>query len=243
MIFVEDTNLPTRQKRPVRRPAVDSIEVGRLLEAAMRSGMSQRRLEIAVHAAQVLSRSEFEVVEELLALTTAGISTERRTAFCQGLVRALESLLQDAESEDPLAGVDQPLEPLEALETLCHATEESRSVREQLLRDSISVAEAAELTGRSRQVLERQRRSGRLLALRRRNQWRYPRWQFDPDASGGVVSGLTEVLESLGLSPVGTAYWLSQPREELGGKSPIVLLHQRRTEPVLALAREHGQML
>lgn len=234
--------MTTRQNPRVPRRSTDLSEAGRLLEAAVRSGISQRRLEIAVHAAQVLSQAEFEVVEELLTLTTAGISPERRSALCQGLVQALESL-QEAESTDPLAEVDDPLDSREALETLYHSTKESRAVREQLLQDSISVAEAAELTGRSRQALERQRRSGRLLALRRRNQWRYPRWQFDPDMPGGVVPGLAEILKALGLSPVGAAFWLSQPREELDGQPPVVLLHQRRTEPVLALAREQGHML
>lgn len=233
--------MTTHQNHPVPRRSTDLSESGRLLEAAVRSGISQRRLEIAVHAAQVLSRAEFEVVEGLLALTTAGVAPERRSALCQGLVHAIESL-QEAESEDPLAQVDDPLDPREALEALYHSTEESRAVREQLLRDSISVAEAAELTGRSRQALERQRRAGRLLALRRRNQWRYPRWQFDPDIPGGVLSGLSEIVESLGLSPVGAAYWLSQPREELDDKPPFVLLHQRRTDQVLALAREQGHM-
>ncbi len=158
------------------------------------------------------------------------------------MVKALETL-SEAEGRDPLSGVDDPLEPQEALESLYKAAEESNNVRESIQRDSISVAEAAELTDRSRQALERQRRAGRLLALRRRNQWRYPRWQFDADTPGGVVPGVAEVVESLGLSPVGTAFWLSQPREELSGKAPIALLHQRRANRVLELARAQGTML
>lgn len=199
-------------------------------------------MEIAVHAAQELTGAELGVVEGLLALGAAGLSQRRRRALSLGLVKALETL-SEAEGRDPLAGVDEPLEPQEALETLYKAAEESRNARETILRDSISVAEAAELTGRSRQALERQRRLGRLLALRRRNQWRYPRWQFDPDAPGGVVPGLAQVLEYLGLSTAGTAFWLSQPREELGGQAPIALLHQRRAKPVLELARAQGTML
>ena len=105
------------QSHPAPRRTADLSEAGGLLEAAVRSGISQRRLEIAVHAARVLSRAEFEVVEELLALTTAGIPPERRSVLCHGLVQALESL-QEAESEDPLARVDDLLEPREALETL-----------------------------------------------------------------------------------------------------------------------------
>jgi hypothetical protein len=75
------------------------------------------------------------------------------------------------------------------------------------------------------------------------NQWRYPRWQFDVDAPGGVVPGLAEVLPLLGLSPTGAAFWLSQPHSELGGKAPVALLHRRRPAPVLELAKEHGLMI
>lgn len=219
-----------------------STEAGFLREASSRLGVSRRRMEIAVHAAQLLTQAEFGVVEELLALGAAGLSQQRRRALSLGLIQALETLAQ-AEGRDPLAGVDDPLPPEEALATLYETAEESRSLREQLLGESISVGEAAELTGRSRQALERQRRNGGLLALRRRNQWRYPRWQFDPDAPRGVVPGLAEVLRYLGLSPAGTAFWLRQPRDELGGKAPIALLHRRQMEPVLDLARAHGTML
>ncbi|MEE8524502.1 MAG: helix-turn-helix domain-containing protein [Thermoanaerobaculia bacterium] len=139
--------------------------------------------------------------------------------------------------------MDEPFEPLDAFRALYGAAEDSQGIRRQILRESIRVAEAAELTGRSRQALERQRRQGRLLALRRSNQWLYPRWQFDADAPGGVVSGLAEVLPLLGLSPTGAAFWLSQPRPELDGRAPVELLHQRRTDPVLALAKEQGLMI
>ena len=229
-------------KNPESASAATSTEAGFLREASSRLGVSRRRMGIAIHAAQVLTQAEFGVVEELLALGAAGLSQQRRTALSLGLVQAIETLSQ-AEGRDPLAGVDDPLTPQEALATLYQAGEESQSIREQILHESISVGEAAALTGRSRQALERQRRAGRLLALRRRNQWRYPRWQFDPDAPRGVVPGLAEVQQSLGLSPAGTVFWLRQPRDELGGKAPIVLLHRRQAKPVLDLAREQGTML
>ncbi len=233
--------MKTPESLPAARGVSASTEAAFLREASTRLGVSRRRMEIAIQAAQVLTRAEFGVVEELLALGAAGLSQQRRTALSLGLAQALETLSQ-ADGRDPLAGVDDPLAPEEAIATLCEAGEESRIARQQILSESISVGEAAELTGRSRQALERQRRAGRLLALRRRNQWRYPRWQFDPDAPGGVVPGVAEVLQCLGLSPAGTAFWLRQPRDELGGKAPIAVLHQRRAEAVLELAREHGTM-
>ncbi len=213
-----------------------------LVEAAPRLGVSRRRLEIAVQAARVMTRPELEIVQKLLTLTLTKVPTKSRSNFFQGLSETLESLRQIRE-RDPLAEVDSPLEPLDAFQALHGATEDSQDIRRQILEDSISVAEAAELTGRSRQALERQRRQGRLLALRVGNRWQYPRWQFDVDAPGGVVPGLAEVLPLLGLSPTGSAFWLSQSRPELDGKAPVTLLHQRRAEPVLRLAKEQGLMV
>ena len=69
------------------------------------------------------------------------------------------------------------------------------------------------------------------------------RWQFDADAPGGAVPGLAEVLPLLALSPTGAAFWLSQPRPELDGRSPVELLHQRQPDVVLKLAKQHGLMI
>jgi hypothetical protein len=142
---------------------------------------------------------------------------------------------------DPLAGVDEPMDAAEAARELALTEREIESNRQILLKDSVSVAEAALLTGSSRQALERLRRAGSLIALRSGNQWRYPRWQFDPDAPGGVVPGLDKVLEFLGLSSAGAAFWLLEPSERLGA-APIDLLRCHRTEPVIQLAHEQGYM-
>lgn len=140
---------------------------------------------------------------------------------------------------DPLALVDEPLDTAGA-ESVALGEMEALATREGILRDCISVADAACRIGRSRQALERLRRAGRLLALRVGSQWRYPLWQFEPDAPGGVTPGLEEVLQQLSLSPVGAAFWLLHPAERLGGRPPIELLRRRRLEPVLELAREQS---
>jgi hypothetical protein len=119
---------------------------------------------------------------------------------------------------------------------------ESQSAREGILRDSIDVAEASKRTSRSRQSIERLRRAGRLLGLRVGAQWRYPQWQFSPDAAGGVVPGLDEVLRALALSPTGSAFWLLKPAERLGGHPPIELLRRFQPDPVAELAREQSYL-
>ena len=107
---------------------------------------------------------------------------KKRSSLSRGIVSAIKAV-QRAES-DPFAEVDDPMSTSEAVEALLEAEGEIQSNREILLKDSVSSAEAATLIGRSRQSVERLRRDGRFLALRVGSQWRYPRWQFEPDAPG-----------------------------------------------------------
>lgn len=139
---------------------------------------------------------------------------------------------------DPLAALDDPLDPAGATESIALAEVESQALRETVLKDCIDAAEAGRLTGRSRQALERLRRDGRLLALRVGSRWRYPQWQLDPDAPGGIVPGIADVLRELSLSPTAAAFWLLQPSEALSGHPPIQWLRRHRPEPVIELARQ-----
>ncbi|MFL6194170.1 MAG: helix-turn-helix domain-containing protein [Thermoanaerobaculia bacterium] len=164
----------------------------------------------------------------------------KRSSLSRGIVSAIRTV-QDS-TNDPLAEVDDPISAAEAAEELALAESEAQAYREVLLKDAVSASEAATLTGRSRQSIERLRRADRLLALRTGNQWRYPKWQFEPDAAGGILPGMEEVLRNLHLSPAGAALWLLQPAERIGGLPPIELLRRHRPEPVIQLAREQSLM-
>jgi excisionase family DNA binding protein len=224
------------------RPAVKSTDTGAfadfIREASIRLGIPQERLQTGMRASRDLSNDEFQVVVSLLDFARTGASPEKRSSISHGIVSAIRAV-QDA-SSDPLAEVDDPMSTAEAVEALLWAEGEGGLNRQTLLKDSISAAEAAELTGRSRQILERLRRDGRLLALRTGSQWRYPRWQFEPDAPGGILPGLEDVVRSLHLSPGGAAFWLLKPAERLGGVPPIELLRRHRPGPVIELAREQS---
>jgi hypothetical protein len=145
--------------------------------------------------------------------------------------------------EDPLACVDEAAE-MEILQSHIEAEIESEMRREKILAMCIPVEEAEGLAKRSRQRLEELRDKGRLIALRVRNRWMYPRWQFDPDFPGGVVPGLEEVLKHLQLSPSGAALWLTEPYEALGDRRPIDLLRAGKHErnEVIDLALQQGHM-
>lgn len=210
-----------------------------LREASIHLGISQDRLRPAVRASQALSSAELEVVASLVDFAQTGAPMKKRSAVSRGIVRAIRTI-QEAK-DDPLAEVDEPMDVAESAEELVLAEVEIQANRESILKDCVSAGAAAELIGRSRQAIERLRRMESLLALRSGNQWRYPRWQFEPDAPGGVLPGLGEVLQSLHLSPAGAAFWLLRRSDRIGA-SPLDLLRRHRPEPVIQLAREQSYM-
>jgi excisionase family DNA binding protein len=225
------------------RPAMKLTETGAVADfirdASVRLGISQERLKMAVSASQSFSQDELKVVGSLLDFAHTGASLKKRSSLSRGIVSAIQAV-QKAGDDDPLAEVDDPMSPAEAVEALLWAESEAQAQRKTLLKDSLSVAEAATLIGRSRQSIERLRREGRLLALRVGNQWRYPSWQFEPDSPGGVLPGMESVLRNLHLSPGGAAFWLLKPSERLEGLPPIELLRRNRSEAVIQLAFEQS---
>ena len=203
------------------------------------SAVPRTRFPAMVQAANEFSPEEFEVLERLLELKTAGLTLERRRALSRGFSKALQ-WLAEAGASDALAGVDEPMDRLEADRGVFAAEAQASVERAALLNDCISAAEAGKLVHRSRQSIENLRRQDRVLALRARNKWLYPAWQFDPDASGGVVRGLSEVMRRLHLSPSGVALWLTLPSPQLRNRRPIELLRRNQVAPVVRLAEEQG---
>lgn len=228
--------------RPAVKPTDTAAFADFIREASIRFGIPQGRLKTAVKVSQELSREELEVVTSL-AEYGRSTSMRRRSALSRGIKSAIETFPKtEEEDEDPLAEVDDPMSPEEGAAAVALAEAKSQINRQRILKGALSAAEAAKLIGRSRQTLERLRRDGRLLALREGNQWRYPPWQFEPDAPGGVLPGLEEILRNLHLSPAGAAFWLLKPAERLGGVPPIELLRQHRPESAIQLAWDHGWM-
>jgi hypothetical protein len=166
---------------------------------------------------------------------------ERGVGFWGMAVGKVTDILKDTPS-DPWDEVDKPLSAAEAADALAFAEAESEKFRQSLLRESVDAAEASRRIGCSRQDLERLRRDGHLIALQDGSEWCFPLWQFEPNAPNGILPGLGEVLRHLFLSPVGAAFWLLQPSEQLGGRPPLELLRRHQTETVVRLAKEQGYM-
>lgn len=209
-----------------------------LSEVAARFGVPRGRLAVAVEAAERLSPEEFALLQELLLLQTLGL--ERRRAMAEGLREAMEQCRTS--HSDPLQDVDDPLDDREAAVALFWSDVEARANRTRLLRACVSAQEAGRLMGRSRQAVEKQRRSGRMVALRSGRQWRYPVWQLDADEPHGLVPGVVEVMERLPLSPAGVALWLTSANPELDGETPIQVLRNRQTDRVVRLAEQQGYL-
>lgn len=207
-------------------------------ELAARYDVPPRRMESAMLFATELVPEEVELMS---ALRRVGARDER-AQLAKGMLSTLEELRAEDPEEDPLAEVDDPITPAEKAAALAWVEQTSRERRRRVLRDCVDAQKAGELTGRSRQSVERLRRDGRVLALRVGRQWRYPVWQFDPDARAGVVPHLSEVVDLLFLSPQGAALWLLEPKEELDGRAPVEYLRARKAEPVIELATAYGYM-
>jgi hypothetical protein len=114
--------------------------------------------------------------------------------------------------------------------------------RRELLEDAITAPDAARLIGaRSRQAPHDRRRAGRLLAVLEAGSWRFPLWQFDPEREAGTVAGLDEVLAAMsGLDHYSQLLWLSAPKPELDGRTPIELLRSGESRLVRDLALGAG---
>ena len=205
--------------------------VGRRVDAS--------QIRTMANVARTQDREVLDFVERFL--TVVRVKSVRRGAIVAGLTEAMK-VVSETPSEDPLGAVDDPMRGTEASEVVAVAAGQEAEVRGALLRATLAAADAARLTRRSRQSLERFRRAGHVVALREGNQWRYPRWQFDPDAPGGIVPGLRQVLGALRLSPAGAAYWLSRRHPRLRA-APIRLLRSGRVDDVVAVARAVGERI
>jgi hypothetical protein len=106
---------------------------------------------------------------------------------------------------------------------------------------AFNVAQVAELLGITRQAVDKRRREGKLLAVPRGSDFRYPAAQF---ADGEAVAGLREVLAAIGLrGRWGILNFLTAADDELDGATPLEWLrhHPDQLQPVLRLARAQGE--
>lgn len=119
-----------------------------------------------------------------------------------------------------------------------------RAAREQLLQAEGGAAtseELGQLLGITRQAVDKRRKAGRLLALRARGDWLYPRWQV---AQGQLLTGLERVLEALAAleaDPWAMLIFFLNTDTETEGQTPLAALRAGQLEAALRAAGMYGE--
>jgi hypothetical protein len=145
------------------------------------------------------------------------------------LLRALSSkeLLDDLEAAEPLAPAF-----IRGIEASRRLIDENGG--------ALTAIQAAEIVGISRQMVDRRRSAGKLLAVTTgRHGYRYPVWQFD---DSGVLPGLEDVLKVLAHEDewMQVAFFVSRnPRLE--DRTPIDALKAGELDAVLDAAAVYGE--
>jgi hypothetical protein len=112
--------------------------------------------------------------------------------------------------------------------------------RRQLLDQSFSASQVAQLLGTSRQTPHDRASSQTLLAIKENGKLCFPAWQFDPAGPDGVINGLPAVLKALEMSDYGKLNWLTRANPYLEGITPIQALKAGQKELILNEASTAG---
>ena len=97
------------------------------------------------------------------------------------------------------------------------ALERSRIEFEILVRESLTLNEAAKVLGVSTGRLRQRLLKRTLYGMKERSTWRLPRFQFDPHKKGTLVRGIDKVLPHLrpDAHPLAIEKWFSTPHPDL----------------------------
>ncbi len=145
------------------------------------------------------------------------------------LLRALSSteLLDDLSAAEPLAPA------------FIRGIEASRRLIDEH-GGALTAVQIAGILGISRQMVERRRRTGKLLAVSTgRHGYRYPVWQFD---ESGVLPGLEDVLRVLAPHDewMQVAFFVSRS-QRLANRTPVETLKAGKLDAVLDAAAVYGE--
>ena len=105
--------------------------------------------------------------------------------------------------------------------------------RRELLENSLTASEVADLLGISRQTPHDRLKNRTLLGVLDRGAYRFPIWQFDAEGPDGVIEGFPEVLRALNVSDFAKLSWLVRPNPILDGLTPIAALKKGLKERVI----------
>lgn len=116
----------------------------------------------------------------------------------------------------------------------------SEGMRETVLADSLTRANAAKRLSVTEQTISDWLAAGRLLGVKRGRTWRLPTWQFDDRSDTGLKSGVTDAYREFGAGVVAFSSWATSASDELGGVTPSEALAAGKVAEVVAAAHRSG---
>lgn len=130
-------------------------------------------------------------------------------------------------------------EPEVAAEAVARGLAREAATREQLVADSLSTAQVAGLLGVSSAAVTKRRGKGGLIAFKHKEDWRYPRWQFD---GGAVLPGAIAVWKVLPdrHDVAGLVRWFTLPSRQLSDRTPARALRDGDVDAVVNAASYVG---
>lgn len=99
-----------------------------------------------------------------------------------------------------------------------------REAMARVLADALTRDEAADRLGVTPQAISERLKAGKITAIRRGREWRFPAWQFDDDA---VLPGLANVIGAWPGTALALSAWATRPSVDLDGRAPAQELGRR----------------
>ncbi len=112
--------------------------------------------------------------------------------------------------------------------------------RAQMLKDSLSASETANLLSVSRETVHERVRQGKMLGVLENGLLRLPLCQFDANGHNGMLDGFASVLSDLNCSDLSKLAWFTLPNRYFEGRTPIQAMRDGELEAVRVQARAVG---
>jgi len=130
-------------------------------------------------------------------------------------------------------------EPQTAAAAVARGLAREAATQAQLVADSVSTAQVAEMLGVSSAAITKRRGKGGLIAFKHKEDWRYPRWQFDGTA---VLPGAIAVWQVLPdrHDVAGLVRWFTLPSRQLADRTPAQAIRDGDVDAVVEAASYVG---
>ncbi len=191
-----------------------------------------------IHQIEVPQDKE-ELASAILRAVEASIS-ESSLEHLQSLVHDIEPTVVSQESRalaKKIAGADYSEGNLALLQLANLKRYYER--RRQLLADSITTPQVAELIGcQAITTVHDRRKAGTLLGFKDNGVYKFPLWQFDPEGDDGVIDGLPKILSALDISNFTKLNWLTKPLRAFNNLTPVEILKKGNEDEIENLVIE-----